>query len=893
MPGKSPKKGRAAEPPPDGIPSMPVERNTSRDEDLVSDSIGVRRFPIVGIGASAGGLEALQEFFGQLPDDTGAAFVVITHLHPGHLSLLPELLGRTTRLPVAEAHDGLRVEPDHVYVATPGGLMSIQDGVLRRSDSTGFHPQDLPIDHFFRALAKDQKEHAICIILSGTGTDGTLGMRVIKGESGMAMVQEVPTARYTGMPSSAHATGLADYVLPAGKMPEQLLAYIRGPYLGSPTTCVTAPSFPTEPLQRILVLLRARTGHDFRSYKASTVRRRIERRMNVHQVKLPQDYVAYLRENPYELDLLFSELLISVTSFFRDPDAFAALGESALPALIAARPVGQDLRVWVPGCASGEEAYSIAILIREHLEKSALPTEVHVFATDLDSHAIEVARAGTYGGSIAADVSPERLKRFFVKEENLYHVRKEIREMVVFAPQNVIRDPPFTRLDLIVCRNVLIYFDADTQKRLLPAFHYALRPGGLLMLGPSETIGGQREFFETVDKKWKIYRRRDGPAILSLPLGLSPRFSEQSSASQSTLRDERPTDTTTQVHRLLSERFAPVCAVVDEHGNIVYLHGRAGNWLEPSSGQPRANLLDMAREGLGQCLLGAMRMAANDKTDVVREHVRVRTNGGWSLVDVAVSPIDGPVALHGLLLVSFRASPDTQDKAPPAHGRRQKGEPERTLELERDLQYTRESLQITVEEFETSNEELKSTNEELQSTNEELQSANEELETSKEELQSLNEELTTLNTELQSKVDQLARANDDMQNLLDSTEIATIFLDNQLNVKRYTEKARDLVRLITSDVGRPLSDLASNLNYRNMTETCQQVLRTLVPREADVRDRSGAIHVMRIMPYRTSENVIDGVVITFMGTEKASLSEPQSATGRDGDSQAPTTDTAT
>jgi two-component system CheB/CheR fusion protein len=489
----------------------PAEQPEAATKDAGEDRDAPQtpKFPIVAIGASAGGLEALQEFFSHTPAETGIGFVVVTHQHPGHVSLLPDLLARVSSMRVVEAADGTVVEPNHVYVGTPGGLLAISGGMLRRLDTELENSPHLPIDSFFRSLAEDQREHAICIVLSGTGADGTLGMRTIKAESGMAMVQQPPSAKYAGMPSSAMATGLADYILPAADRPGQLIAYSRGPYLKNRTAAVPAPAFPKEPLQRIFSLLRARTNHDFASYKMNTIRRRIERRMNVHQIKEADEYVRYLQENPHEIDMLFSELLISVTSFFRDPPAFETLAERALPSLLGTRSDEHALRVWVPGCASGEEAYSIAILLHECMAKMKTRFDVQIFGTDLDSHAIDAARAGVYAAGISADVSKERLERYFVREDNAYRVAKEIREMLVFAPQNVIKDPPFTKLDLVVCRNMLIYLDGDAQRRLLPVFHYALRPNGLLFLGPSESIGRFADLFEPIDNKWKIFRKKE------------------------------------------------------------------------------------------------------------------------------------------------------------------------------------------------------------------------------------------------------------------------------------------------------------------------------------------------------------------------------------------------
>ncbi|MCL4205211.1 MAG: PAS domain-containing protein [Pirellulaceae bacterium] len=836
----------------------------------------------MGIGASAGGLEALQEFFRHLPADSEMAFIVVTHQHPGHVSLLPSLLAKATPVPVVEAHDGLLVEPNHVYVGLPGGLLGISGGVLHRLDADSVRAPHLPIDHFLRSLAVDQREHAICAVLSGTGSDGTLGVRAIKAEAGMAMVQEPPSAKYAGMPASAAATGLADYVLPAAAMPAQLIAYARGPYLKVRTPATDTPLFPRESLQQILGLLRVRTGHDFTCYKSSTICRRIERRMNVHQVKEAAAYVRYLRENLHELDVLFGELLISVTGFFRDPQAFEALAEKALPGLLASRADGEPIRIWVPGCASGEEAYTVAILVRESLEKIKRTPDVQIFGTDLDAHAIDAARAGIYPAGITADVSKERLERFFTHDESVYQIRKEIREMLVFAPQNVVKDPPFTKLDMVVCRNLLIYFDAEMQRRLLPVFHYALRPGGVLLLGPSESIGSFDNLFEPLDSKWKIFRRREAVSSVHLLMELPPEPSEKHLPEvlpQGAVTGVKHPNTVAHVERLLLSRFAPTSLIVDERGNIVYIHGRTGAYLEPTEGQPRNNVLEMARHGLARPLGAAMRQAVKERVEIIRPNVRVKTNGEYVHVTLTVTTIAEPEPIRGLLLITIQPETPAHPPAKAQQGRQRKEQPARVAELEQELQYVKESLQTTIEELETSNEELKSTNEELQSTNEELQSSNEELETSKEEMQSLNEELNTVNTELQAKVEELSHSTDDMQNLLDSTQVATIFLDIQLNVKRYTEPAKLLFNLIQTDIGRPLSHLTCSIDYDHLTDDCRQVLQTLVPKEAEVCSRHGKWYLGRAMPYRTADNVIDGVVLTFVDITRLKAAEQQATDG--------------
>ncbi|HTN76886.1 MAG TPA: chemotaxis protein CheB [Pirellulaceae bacterium] len=873
--------------PPDSLnPAEIMTPDTAAADDQPSDSVTpaartrALRFPVVGIGASAGGLEALEALFAKMPTDTGMAFVVVTHQHPEHVSLLPDLLGKVTKLPVVEASDGLKLAPNHVYVSPPGGNLAILKGTLHRLAVATQEIPKLPIDYFFRSLAADQRERAICIILSGTGTDGTLGLKAIKAEAGMVMVEEPQAAKYAGMPASAIATGLADYVLPPAAMPQQLVAYAQGSYLRDINTPAERHLIATEPLQKILILLRARTGNDFSSYKTSTLQRRIERRMNVQQITEPTQYVRYAQENPHELDILFKELLISVTHFFRDPEAWEALLAGPLPELLQSRPDGYLFRAWVPACASGEEVYTLAICLRESLEQIKRTMDFQLFGTDLDAQAIEAARQGQYPDGIAADVGAQRLERCFVHQESGYRIRKEIREMAVFAAQNVIKDPPFTKLDFLSCRNLLIYLNADLQKRLLPVFHYALKPGGLLLLGPSETTGACADLFDVVDKHWKIYRRKE-IAVGARPM---PDFPAQPATSRERIELAGPvapanaseSNITRLVDKLLLGTFAPPSVVINDRGDVVCIHGRTGAYLEPTPGQPRHNVLEMAREGLRSDLAAALRQAVSQNQTVFRENIRVKTNGDFTRINLAVAKIEEPEMLRSLWLVTFIPTPPAQAATAPRKSRRHRSEPEeahRIDELERELQRARESLRIAVEELETANEELRSTNEELQSTNEELQSTNEELETSKEEMQSLNEELTTVNTELQSKVDDLSQANNDMQNLLNSTDVATVFLDKELNIKRFTEQVKPLIMLRAPDVGRPLSELASRLEYTELARDCEAVLRTLAFKECEVHTTSGAWYLMRILPYRTVDNVIDGLVLTFVEISRLKASQ--------------------
>ena len=822
--------------------------------------------PIVGIGASAGGLEALEQFFRHAPANSGMAFVLVQHLDPNHASLLTEILQRTTSMPVVEALDQIPVEPNCVYVIPPNRDMAIFHGKLQLSVPNEPRGQRMPIDAFLRSLAEDQQENAIGIILSGTGTDGTLGLRAILGAGGVTLVQDPATAKYDGMPSSAIQAGYATHVLPVDKMPEALLAGAR--------TFTVRTEIPNEPkaasgMNRILMQLRTSTGHDFSLYKKSTIGRRIERRMSQHNIEDTDVYARYLKENPAEVHTLFKELLINVTNFFRDAEAFAVLEKDILPQLCKDKPDDYLFRVWVAGCATGEEAYSIAILLRELMDQSHQEFKVQIYSTDLDDDAIAIARAGFYPPNIAQDVTPERLRRFFIKEDAGYRVKKEIREMVVFAIQNVIKDPPFTKLDLLSCRNLMIYLEPELQNRLIPAFHYALKPGGVLFLSPSESIGNHTELFSSLNRKWKFYRATHSITSSRAAMAnvLSWAAETAGKASEVTISKPKETNFAELTRRVLVQYFAPASVVTDLKGDILYVHGETGKYLRPAPGQASLNIVEMAREGLELELRAAIRIAASEGMPTLNREIQVRTNGGFTTVSLSVRPLPDLDDSQNLLLVSF------QDVASPAikPGRKRSAKPAelaRIEELERDLAYMKESHQATVEEQQASNEELKSTNEEMQSTNEELQSTNEELETSKEELQSVNEELITVNSELQAKIEQLAGMQNDMKNLLDNTHIGTVFLDEHMIIRRFTREATHIYRLVASDVGRPLNDIKSNLEGEELLTKAQSVLETLVPIEQEVRTHNGAWYLVRIQPYRTLDNIIEGVVLTFTDISK-------------------------
>jgi two-component system CheB/CheR fusion protein len=833
--------------------------------DRESASRSGKAIPIVGIGASAGGLEAFEAFFTAMPPDSDIAFVLVSHLDPTHVSIMPELIRKRTKMQVKQIEDGMRVQPNTVYVVPPNRDLSILNGVLQLMEQSKPRGANLPIDVFLQALARDQGANATAIIFSGTGSDGTQGVKAIKGEAGMVMVQDEGSAKYDGMPRSAIATGLADYILPPAAMPGQLLKYLRHTVHAATATILADGGKMPDTLQKMYILLRNRTGHDFSLYKKNTILRRIERRMHVHQIDTVKDYVLYLQKSAVELDILFKELLIGVTSFFRDTQAYEKLREN-LRELLGEKPEGYTLRVWVPGCSSGEEAYSIAILLQEVMEELGRHLNVQIFGTDIDADAVNAARAGIFPVSIAAAVSEARLKRWFSHDDNHYRVKKSIREMLVFAVQSIIKDPPFTKLDLLCCRNLLIYLGPELQKQLIPIFHYSLKPDGLLFLGSSESIGQAHELFSVLDKKGKIYRRKPssvvGRPLLSFPA--IPAIAENAGPAQpETIRKAEELSAFQMVETILRQIDAPPCVIIDEANNIVYLNGRTGRYLEPVVGKVSVNILEMARPGLKMDLAAAIRGAATNKQECLRKDVAIEQNGGHLTIDLTVKPVMEYSTLRGLMMVIFKeTTPPAKRESPKKQGKgRRKDTAVETLEQE--LRYTRENLQTTIEELETSNEELKSTNEELQSTNEELQSTNEELETSKEELQSLNEEAATVNAELQSRLDELSTTNDDIKNLLDSTHIATIFLDLDLCVRRFTPKAVEIIPLAVIDSGRPISHFATALIDTDLAADAHDVLQDLGVKEKEVRSKDGACYRMRVRPYRTVNNVIDGVVITF------------------------------
>lgn len=803
---------------------------------------------------------ALEAFLSHVPPYAGIALVIVQHLDPHRNGMLVDLLQRRTAMPVAQVHDQMPIEPDHVYVIPPGRDLSVFNGVLHLLDPVVSDSPRLPIDFFFKSLAQDCKQNSVGVILSGMGSDGTLGLRAIKQAGGACFVQTPASAQFDGMPRSAIHAGVADVLASAEELPLRILAYVRRAPLGAKPDALDQVN-PIEAgfLEKAVILLQAQSGHDFSQYKKSTLLRRIERRMGLHQLTRGADYLRYLRESPQEAELLFNELLIGVTSFFRDPPVWAQLKAEVIPALLESNSPGAVLRAWMPACSTGEEAYTLAMTFKEALEESRLESRcsLQIFASDLDRAAIATARAGTYALSIAAEVSQQRLKRFFHEDPDGFRVNAELRDMLVFAEHNVINDPPFIRVDLLSCRNLLIYLEPALQAQLLALFHYSLNRGGFLVLGVAESVGAAGDLFAQLEGKTRIYRRLDAP-LRVMPTGFPKSLSRAQPKSLSASDADKGFSTATLrtlVDAMVLQRYAPAAVLVAAHGDMLYFSGRTGRYLEPAAGSPTLNLFAMARDGLSQALSEAFPRALREKTLVTVKKVRINGDGAPYYVDVLVQPLSEPLALCGMVLLVF------YDVAAPLRRRagaliEDSAEQERLEALEHELQRSREEARAMREGMQTSQEELKT-------SNEELHCANQELMISKEELQSMNEELQSINCELQAKVVDLARASNDMRNLLDSTDTAALFLDQALKIQRFTASTGRIFKLIATDIGRPITDVASDLSYPELAADAQEVLRTLVSRERDVPAIEGRWFKVRVMPYRTHENRIDGLVMTF------------------------------
>ena len=825
---------------------------------------GEKPFPIVGIGASAGGLGAMKAFFDALPSDTGAAYIVIQHLDPAHESLTAEILDRHTAMPAVQAAHGMKIVPDHVYVIPPNTYLTLDGYTCQLGDAVLHNGLRMPIDAFFRSLAKEHADRAIGIIASGAGSDGTLGLREVKGAGGIVLVQDPETAQYDGMPRSAIATHLVDVICPVEDMPAHLTRYLSHPYFGGSAAAPAETSKEAEKasLRSILALLQARKGCDFRSYKSGTIERRIARRMGLSQSKTKADYLAFLREHPGEIKELYRDLLISVTAFFRDPEAFEALDKSVLEKLVAEKPDEEPIRVWVPGCATGEEAFTLAILLTEQLERASKHNPVQIFASDLDETALSLARTGVYPASLLADVSRERVRRFFVKEDGVYRVSKPVREMITFAVQNVVTDPPFSRLDLISCRNLLIYLKSEVQRNVLGNFHFALREGGYLFLGQSETVSQNDALFTPIDKRWRIYRRavvtQPGLASFSVGAFTPPRLIEPHQTS----RPAEQTRLKELVQQQLLERYSPAAVLVDARNTVLYYVGPTARYLEQPSGMPSQNLMTLAHFELRAVLRSVLRSARSGADPQVFEDAQIKHGSERRTVRISARRLVAFGQPDPLLLVTFEDREEPR-AAPPAAAAPSGKEAEVLRNLEFELSSTREELQSNIEELEAANEELQAANEEVMSVNEELQSTNEEMETSKEELQSMNEELTTVNSQLKEKVEQLATLNDDLSNFVASTGIATIFLDGGNRIGRFTPATKDLFNLIATDVGRPIADIRPKFVDDHLLPDIDAVLEKLQPVAREVVTEDGLTYLRRIQPYRTDTAGVGGVVITF------------------------------
>jgi two-component system, chemotaxis family, CheB/CheR fusion protein len=834
-------------------------------------------FPIVGIGASAGGLEAFSDLLHHLPEKTGMAYVLVTHLDPKHSSDLREILSRTTRIPVQEVSDGVEVRPDRIYVIPPNANMIIRDGALRLAPRTLTRGQYLPIDHFLRSLADDHASRAISVILSGSASDGTEGSRAIKAAGGITFAQDENSAKYASMPHSAVLAGCVDFILAPSAIADELARVGQHPYLApaptaEPGLAVTAG----KQMEVLLSLLREETGVDFTHYKHTTLDRRIKRRMVLHKLESLKDYLQYIRKTPEEIEELYRDILIHVTGFFRDPQAFEALRKHVFPNLFRDDLKTGTVRVWVPGCSTGEEVYSLAMAMLEYLwlettktAKASLgATPFQIFATDISDVSLDRARAGLYSEALVADLSPERLRQFFVKLDGGYQIAKPVREMCIFAKQNVAKDPPFSNLDLVSCRNLLIYLGPILQKRVIPALHYALKPSGYLLLGGAENLGEFADCFVPLDKKNKIYQKKNSATRLITYFGGVDYGSTGAARAKST-RDLQPVATVEkEVDRLLLNRFVPASIVVNDEMEIIQFRGKTGPYLEPAAGQPTFSLSRMAREGMLIDLRAAITKARKENIAVRKEGVRIQSNGGTRDIILDVIPLRGPGTERLYVIVFGETTPDPETKNNKKTALLKAGVSRESEGLRRELAQIRQQFQALLEDHETATEEFKSANEEALSANEELQSTNEELETAKEELQSTNEELTTLNEEMQNRNAELAGLNNDLLNLLTNVTVPVVIVGTDLHIRRFTPPAQKLLNLQPGDVGRRLSEIRPNLKIGDLGEAARQSIEALSPHELEVQEsETGAWHLMRVRPFKTWDNKIDGAVISFQNID--------------------------
>jgi two-component system CheB/CheR fusion protein len=866
--GEKNKKARVARNSPKNEPIRPAIPSAPEPERITPTEC-----PVVGFGASAGGLEAFTEVLQHIPKKPRFALVLVQHLDPKHASILSELLSRSTRLPVLQVKEGMSVQPDHVYVIPPNSDIRISRGALHLEPrpSSGQH---MPIDRFFQSLAQDQGAKAIGVILSGTASDGTLGLKAIKAEGGITFAQDVHSAKYDGMPRSAMAAGCVDFVLPPDQIARELLSLCQHRYLHGPEKTASAEATEDESaFSEVFAMLRSATGVDFASYKPGTIRRRTLRRMALHKMDQVQQYARYLKDNRGELQLLFQDILINVTGFFREPATFDGIKARVLPGLFKGRAPEDAIRVWVPGCATGEEAYSIAVCLLEYMHVAGAELPIQIFGTDLSEPALEKARAGLYPESIAADVSTERLRRFFVRVNSSYQITRSVRDVCIFARQNVTKDPPFSKLDLILCRNLLIYLGPALQATVMRLFHYALRPKGFLVLGVSESVGNATDLFAPQDKRLKIYSRKQASGGMS-PADFAP-YDERTrpTPAESAPEEPGPVDIQKKVDQLILARHTPPAIVVDRNLQILQFRGQTSPYIEHTSGEANLNLMKMTPSGLGLEVRKLIPKAEMKNGLVTSDAAPVTTKNRMRRMNITVTPIQPSGQPEPLFLVVLEEVPQP---APAEKGPKGRGavSDRRTRELEHELSATREYLQAVIEEQEAASEELKSAHEEVQSGNEELQSTNEELLTAKEELQSTNEELTTVNEEMQSRNAELQQLNNDLLNLLSSVTIPIIMLGNDLRIRRFTPQAEKILNLLATDIGRPISDFRIKVNIPDLATLCQDVIDDLHAREREVQDAEGRTYSMWVRPYRTADNKIDGVVLALFDiTERRQSAE--------------------
>lgn len=838
-----------------------VKENSSLTASISKEDVS---FPIVGIGASAGGLEALELFVAEIPPDSGLAFIIIQHQDPTYKGMFAEILQRHTLLPVYLIEDQIQVMPNCIYIIPPAVNLSINNHRLSLKKPTAPRGLRLPIDFFFKSLADSLGQQCIGVILSGMGSDGTVGVRYIKQKGGLVFVQEPSTAKFDSMPLSAMHLEIIDGVAPAEELPGKIISYLKN----TATEKIKLNTDAQNALEQILLMIKATTSHDFSYYKKSTLYRRIERRIKLYRLPSINEYVQYLTEHEQEIKLLFKELLIGVTSFFRDFEVWEQLKNEVIPTILSNNLDGYILRAWVVACSTGEEAYSLAILFKEALEKLQ-PTNknfsIQIFATDLDAEVINKARTGIFSRKCVANLTKSQLKHYFTERGDQYIVNKDIREKIIFATQNVLQDSPFTKLDIVSCRNLFIYLEPELQKKLLHLFHYSLKPDGILMLGSAETIDKATHLFKSLPGKTRLFKRLKSPRALEyveFPMSYTHDMSEISIpiSAQSKLKTLLP-NLKIMVESILLHSYTPPALLVTESGDILYIQGKTGNYLEPAVGKANLNVFAMAREGLSEALHETFQRAVREQSPISVRGLKIQVNGDFQGVDVTIHPISEHRELTKMNLIIFKEVelPKEIKRLKVKSGK----DMTRVNSLIEELQHSQRMLQRTREEMQASQEELRSANEELQSTNEELQSTNEELTTSKEEMQSMNEELQTVNNELQAKIDELSSTSNDMYNLLNSTNIAILFLDGNLKVRRFTNQVTNIIKLIPDDAGRQITDFASELNYSTFIEDIQSVLHTLIFKETQVSTHDNRWFIVRIMPYRTLENRIDGVVITF------------------------------